>query len=100
MSTLWNPVGTNLIESPTWIVVPCGKKSLTSAKSFWNAFWDEIGVPISTVFVAALAAAGTASTPTAAAIAAMKRCDKGAPLGRNYVVLPLFWLARDLRASM
>ena len=79
---------------------PVREEVVDVAKSFWNAFWDEIGVPISTVFVAALAAAGTASTPTAAAIAAMKRCDKGAPLGRNYVVLPLFWLARDLRASM
>jgi hypothetical protein len=47
-----------------------------------------------TVFVAALALAGTTtSTATAAAIAALMRCDKGAPLGRNYVVLPLF-LAR------
>ena len=43
--------------------------------------------------------AGTASTPTAAAIAAMERCDKGAPLGRNYVVLPLLSPARDLGAS-
>ena len=90
---MWNPVGTNLTESPTWIVVPCGKKSFTSANAFWNAFWDDNGVPMSTVFVAALAAVGTASTPTAAAIAAMERCDKGAPLGRNYVVLPVF-LAR------
>jgi hypothetical protein len=24
-STVWNPVGVNLIESPTWIVVRCGK---------------------------------------------------------------------------
>ena len=90
---MWKPVGTNLTESPTWIVVPCGKKSLTSAKAFWNAFCDDSGVPMSTVFVAALALAGTASTATPAANAALVRCDKGAPLGRNYVVLPLF-LAR------
>jgi hypothetical protein len=71
MSTVWNPVGTNLIESPTWIVVPCGKKSLASAKYFWNDFCADNGVPMSTVFVVALALAGTASTAKAAARAAL-----------------------------
>jgi hypothetical protein len=87
MSTVWKPVGTNLMESPTWIVVPCGKKSLASAKAFWNSFCDDNGVPMSTVLVAALALAGmTASAAIPAARAAVERCDKGAPLGRNYVV--------------
>jgi hypothetical protein len=55
---------------------------------------------MSTVFVAALALAGTtASTAIPAARAAVERCDKGAPLGRNYVVLPLLLPARDLRAN-
>src|SRR4051812_6806588 len=93
-STVWKPVGTNLMESPMWIVVPCGKKSLTSAKDFWSVFCADNGVPMSTVFVAALALAGTTtSTAMPAASAAVVRCDKGAPLGRNYVVLPLL-LAR------
>jgi hypothetical protein len=93
------PVGTNLIESPTWIVVPCGKKSLTSATAFWKSFCDDVGVPMSTVFVAAFAAAGIASTATPTAIAALMRCDKGAPLGRNYVMCRCFSLARDLGVS-
>src|SRR5262249_12619038 len=98
MSTVWKPVGTNLIESPTWIVVPCGKKSLTSASWFWNAFCCDVGRPMSTVFVAALAAAGTASTPIAAAVnAALDLNRKGAPLGR----ICDFWtaLADDPRAG-
>ena len=58
MSTVWKPVGTNLTESPTWIVVPCGKKSLTSANALLERLLGRVGVPMSTVFVAALALAG------------------------------------------
>jgi hypothetical protein len=66
----------------------------------WKAFWSAVGMPMLTVFVDALAVAGIASTATpAAAIAALMRCDKGAPLGRIYVICRYFALARDLRAS-
>jgi hypothetical protein len=47
MSTLWNAVVVNLTESPTWIVVACGKKSIASLLSFgsMNFFWSLGGRP-------------------------------------------------------
>ena len=34
MSTLWKAVVVNRTESPSWIVVACGKKSIASVLSF------------------------------------------------------------------
>src|SRR6266536_1475022 len=88
-STVWNWAGLNLTESPAWIVVPCGKKSLTSAPTLLSVFsLPDVG-PIVTTFVAALALAGIASTAAAAANAALDPNDKGAPLDRS------MWFARQ-----
>src|SRR5215203_5509237 len=61
----WKPTARNLTLSPLLIVMPCGKKSLTSDPVGWNAFWEAGGMPRLTVLVLASATPGRASrTPT------------------------------------
>src|SRR4029079_17150182 len=70
-SNVWKPVARNLILSPTWTVVPCGKKSLTSEPRFWSFLAVLPAVPIVTTRVAALADTGkttaTQNAPSAPA---------------------------------
>src|SRR5690242_13103387 len=65
-STLWNPVGTNLTESPAWIVIALGKNAFTSDWYLPSAFCAAIGVPMSTLFVAARAVGASTSDSAAA----------------------------------
>src|SRR3954451_24847210 len=62
MSTLWNAVGRNRTESPTWMVTVWGKKSIASAS--WagarNRFWSLVGSPMYTFLTFACAASGEA----------------------------------------
>jgi hypothetical protein len=66
-SIVWKPETLKRTLSPLLTVMPLGKYALTST-SWLNAFLDWGGIPMSTDFVRASAAAGSArSTPIAAA---------------------------------
>src|SRR3954454_14481253 len=71
-STVWKPGGTNFTLSPTCTETELGKKALAS-EPYWrsNVFVVDAGSPMSTVFVAAEATAGTARLARAATKAAL-----------------------------
>ena len=79
-STLWKPLIFHLTLSPLWIVVVLRKKLFASPNASWNCAAWEPGGPACTVFVAAEATAGTASSTTRAIAAPTTRPCITSPL--------------------